>query len=350
MFLRTFIYSLLAAFLLFTACNSKSTVKDEDITAFIDDSKYSPEVVAASREILEDKKNAEKWYRRAFAFFAEKKFSDAEKDINQAVSLDGSNAIYQLLKAKVLFELNKVTESYAAFEKASSLDPQNATIWQDWGRVQFILKEYDKSSKSFDKVLALKGPYAPAFFYKGMIAKEREDTTAAIGQFENSVEQDPDYYDSHVQLGGLYAARKDKRAEDYFANALRLVPGSLEVLYARGLYYQDAGRFAEAIKDYESMIEINPLGRTPYYNIGYVYFLQENPDLGINYFDEAIKIDDTYVEAIYMKGLCNEMKGNILAAIESYQRCLELAPTFTLAQEGLDRRKIKSNVQVKKKE
>lgn len=332
------------------ACKQNIQTNDAEIAAFADDTKYSPEVVAASKALLDNKSDAALWYRRAFAFYAEKKFSDAERDINMALSLDDKNAQYYLLKARTAFELNKISEAYEAFEKAAKLNPNDPELLMEFGKARFILKEYDKAQTSFEKLIEVKGPNAPAYFYLGMIAKEKADTAGAVARFEAALQQDPDYYEPMVQLGGLYATRLDKRALDYFANALRVSPLSLEVLYARAMYYQDKKQYAEAIKDYESMIEISPLSRTPYYNIGYIYFQRENPDLAIKYFEEAMRIDEEYVEAIYMSGLSHEMKGDILTAIQRYQKCLEIAPAFTLAQEGLDRRRVKSdNVQIDKK-
>jgi Tfp pilus assembly protein PilF len=54
-------------------------------------------------------------------------------------------------------------------------------------------------------------------------------------------------------------------------------------------------------------------------------------------FDEAVKVDSKYYQAVYMRGLCYEAKGDVARAKQEYSYAIQLNPDYGLAAAGLTR-------------
>ena len=61
-----------------------------------------------------------------------------------------------------------------------------------------------------------------------------------------------------MQLGELYAVKKDQLAELYLKNALNLRPLSREALYMLGMFYQETGRYDKAIATFKEALAMIP--------------------------------------------------------------------------------------------
>ena len=83
------------------------------------------------------------------------------------------------------------------------------------------------------------------------------------------LELDPENYDTQRELGRIFAAKKDPLALQYYNNALRIRPGSGEILYNRGLYYQEIGQLKEAEADYATLLASDPKDPDAHHNLGY---------------------------------------------------------------------------------
>src|SRR5690606_18619437 len=102
-------------------------------------------------------------------------------------------------------------------------------------------------------------------------------------------------------------ARNDiKRATEYYDNAIRINPESAEILYAQGLMFQRTRQFTKAIECYNKMIDLDPLDRVPFYNIGCIHFYNDKLGLAIEACTMTISKEENYNQKYYMRGLCNE--------------------------------------------
>jgi len=71
----------------------------------------------------------------------------------------------------------------------------------------------------------------------------------------------------------------------------------------------------------------------PIYNgLGYVYFAQEQYDLAIRHYKEAIKLKPDYVSALNNLGHAYEKKKLNAQALEMYEATLKLSPNNTVAK------------------
>ena len=326
----------IAALSVFYSCKQKQQEEKKPVARAF--STIEPEVDRLSKEIKANPKNADALFRRAKVYVDQKKFKLAFADINQAVALDSLKTDYLLLQADVLFANMMIPQAVETFQKSIALNPKNTEAYLKLAELQLYIKKYKESIQYANEALKINKHIGKAYFIKGFVFKETGDTIKAISSFQTCVEQEPDNYDAYMQLGILYGAKKNKLAAQYYANALRLNPKSIEALYDRGLFYQDNQEFNKAIEDYTAILKIDPNNKDAHYNLGYIHLVYLKVyEQAIKHFTDAIRCDPYFVQAYYNRGLCYENLGNIAAAAEDYKQAIKIYPTYKLAFDGLKR-------------
>jgi len=291
---------------------------------------------ALTEQIAKDSANPNLYFQRAKWYLSTKKIKAAENDIVKAISMDSSRADYYLLMADISFSGFHIVEAENAFKKSISLDPNNIEAYLKLAELNLYTKKYEESIRYANEALRIDKHRSKAYFIKGFVYKETKDTARAISSFQTSVEQDPDYYDAIIQLANLYATHNDPIALQYYNNALKLQPHSVEALYDRGLFYQNTGSIEKARNDYNELLKVDPTYGFAYFNLGYITMKYEKDYAkAVTYFTSALTHEKHYVEAYYNRGVCYEKLGDIQKAKADYNEALTIYPTYDLAKKAL---------------
>jgi len=297
----------------------------------------SDAAAALSIQIKANPNNAELYYQRGTLYFTEKYLDKALFDIEQAIKLDGQNPLYYFYKGKTLYAMNRTQDAAKAYESAIALKADYTEAQLKLAELYYVVKEYTKSINLLNTIIAAEPANATAQFFKGMNQKEMGDTVKAVATFQKTLDMDDSNFDAAIQLGLLFTVRKNPLALAYFKTALRLKPLSEEAYFARAFYYQETGKFQQALFDYRKVIDINPSNDRAYYNVGVINFDAKKYVEAMRSWDICIQMNNQYVEAYYMRGLVYELTSNRRDAALNYQFALELMPKYALAKEGLDR-------------
>ena len=300
-FFRLYIFPLFSAIIFLSSCfhakdyNKKNIAKNDTLTFQID---------SISQLIDEHPAKGELYNVRANLFLKKQLPENALQDISKALSIDNNNKI----------ALYKAAEFY------------------------FYLKKYDEVSEYISRLLEIDKNNSPAYLLLGMAQKESGDTEKAIKNFQNTLLVDNNNFEANLQLGLIYASRKNSLAESYYKNALNLNSGSVEAFYALGMYYQENEDFDKSIETYKKIISLNSKFKFAKYNIGYIYLVyQNNYQEAKKYFSAAIQADSLYAEAFYNRGYCNELLHLFPEAKSDYKKALALKKIYKKVEEGLKR-------------
>ncbi len=333
-FLRLFFLAVLIS-TIFIACSGSDKKKKD--TEIVSDT-TSAELLLLNKQIAADPGNADLYNKRAKYYSENLLFEEALTDISKAMNIDSSKAEYFLTLSDIYFGTGKIKNCQAAIQKSINLDPEYTDALLKMGELNLYFKEYAKTLDYLNKALAINKINAKAYFMKGMTYKEMGDTAKAVSNFQTAVEQDGDYYHAYIQLGLIFSTRHNKLAEDYYNNALKLNPKSIEALYGLGMYYQEIAEYNSAIAAYDSIISINPKYKQAHFNLGYIHlvYLQVYSQ-AIKHFTNAISCDPDYAEAYYNRGYSYELSGDVTSAKADYKKALELKTNYQKAIDGLNR-------------
>ncbi len=123
---------------------------------------------------------------------------------------------------------------------------------------------------------------------------------------------------------------KNRRLESVITELqpkLQKQKGEPEEYYKLGSVYLSKKLYVKAISEFEKALKSGGEDMAEVHNaIGFAYFSQNQFDLAIKKYKEAIDLQPEYVIAINNLGHVYEKKKLIPQALESYQQALEIAP------------------------
>lgn len=288
MTLRSLLFSIFALLLL-ASCNGKADGQNGDGTLENGGGGAPDSEIARLTEAIEESPNDASLYLERAALYDKKgDLEPAIRDAEKAATLDSNKAGNHLFLAGLYEKRPYIRGAIQAYERAAAMNPQDKNTFLKLGILYFQVKDRNNSFENLNKALEIDPQMAEAFFYRGYNYRELNTPDKAIREFERARELKPDHFDAYLQLGLLYAEKKDPRAGEYYTTALRLNPGNLRALYARGIYYQEADSAELAINDYERILELTPEFLSTNLNLGYIYLRRQEYDKAVEYFTQAI--------------------------------------------------------------
>jgi tetratricopeptide (TPR) repeat protein len=148
----------------------------------------------------------------------------------------------------------------------------------------------------------------------------------------------------------LLRTRKIESALSRLENKLQKEDGTAQEYYELGSIYLDKKLLVQAIATLQKALKAEGLDesdKAPIYNaLGYAYFAQEQYDLSIRNYKEAIKLEPEYVTAYNNLGHAYEQKKLTTQALEMYDKAIALEPkneTALRRSQALKRRLVINN-------
>lgn len=291
-----------------------------------------------SNVIVADPNNSDNYYQRALFFYLEREYDQALADIERAINIDDQVAEYFYLEGNIYYDDKAFENAFKSYQATVDLDIEHVEALLKLSTLELALENYQLALDMVNKALKVDPNYAEGYYLKGFIYLDGGDTIKSISSFRTAVEVNPDHYNSYIMLGKLYASEKHEYAGDYYDNALRIRPNSIEAMYNKAMYLQSIDEFEGAYSLYDQIIELDSASYFAYYNRGYIMLISDSSYSGaIKEFEKSLKFYPYYVEAFYNIGLCYENQGNYEKAEEYYKKSLEIDPQYELAAYGLSR-------------
>lgn len=144
--------------------------------------------------------------------------------------------------------------------------------------------------------------------------------------------------------------RKLESALSRLEKKLQNERGTVEEYYELGSIYLDKKLFAQSIILFQKAIkglDAESQNLAPVYNaMGFAYFAQEQYDIAIRQYKEALKLEPNYVTALNNLGHAYEKKKLVTQAVETYDEVLKYDPKNDTAKrrsESLRKRLVTSS-------
>jgi tetratricopeptide (TPR) repeat protein len=138
-------------------------------------------------------------------------------------------------------------------------------------------------------------------------------------------------------LREIIKARRIEGTLNRLQNKLKKESGTAKEYYELGSIYLDKKLYVQAIKLLQKSLKVEndlePENRALVYNaLGYAYFAQEQYDLAIRQYKEAIQCNPQYVTAFNNLGSTYERKQMTNKALETYEQALKYQPNNSTAK------------------
>lgn len=324
---------------LIQSCNNQSSDEGNGKEA-VQETNHSvlDAIDAVNKKILEDSLNPDLYEERAKIYLEHEAYNEAFKDVTVVLELDSNYAPYYVTQADIYLGMGKLQKTVESLEKAISLDKSNTDAYLRLAEMSIVIRDYKAAIGYIDQALQVDELLDKAYMLRGVILMENNDTTRGIRNFQKAIDVNQNNLEANIQLGTIFAMKKNDLAIDYFNNALNLDPENMDVRYYLGMYYQETQRYDLAIQSYNLILEKNPDFYIALFNIGYIQlvYLQEF-ETAIDYFTRVIEINPEYTEAYFNRGFAYELMQDTEKSIADYRKTLELHPNYEKAIDGLNR-------------
>lgn len=336
----------LTSVLLFAACNNGKTDengKDNNATGNNQDNSIDAELAALNKQIADNPNDYSAYLARAKYYGDAEKYNEAFTDISRAIAVDSTKADIYLYRGELFFKQEKVQEAYESYKKCLSFDSLNVGGLLNKTGIDIVLANYDLARAQINTVLRQNEFNPKAYYLRGRMYKTMGDTTLAASSYKTAIEVDPNYYDSYIEVGLLYAAKKNDLAKEYYTSAISIRPKSIEAWYNKGMYMQETGfrkkeRYKEAFTCYDSILSIDPSFVAAHFNKGYIWLEYLNQyDSAAVHFTKAINLYPQYYQAYLNRGLSYESLNKKKEAEADYRQALAINPQYTEAAKALSR-------------
>ena len=172
------------------------------------DGKFSVRFLKATKKIR-DVNKIYHIYDRAEALYIEKKYSEAEKKVNEAIGKDSAQAPFYNLLGLIKLQQEKHEEAARSYKKALSIDPRYHPSLYGMGLVSFLQERYKPAISRFEKSLKVFPGHAPTHFALGKSHYMLKQYSEGLPYLRNFAGAAP----KHPEIHGLIAICYDKRNE-----------------------------------------------------------------------------------------------------------------------------------------
>jgi tetratricopeptide (TPR) repeat protein len=202
-------------------------------------------------------------------------------------------------------------------------------------------EKIDQALAVCDGIIAKFPGQLDALVLKSELLKQQNKTQEAIAVLETAYAYAPDDVELVHTLAFDYADSKNPKALK-LADSLIAVDVSkrhAEPLYFKGLYHENKGNYAEAIKFFNEAIGRDYYFIDAYMDKGQCYFEQKKYPDALKTFALATTVSPTYANAYYWLAKTKEAMGDKQEAKLDYQRAYGLDKTMKEAKEAAERLK-----------
>ena len=250
-------------------CNSNSeqkisVVENEPATV---NTNSNNELYEIDKEIINNPKSPNVYLKRALYHQNKKNFNSALDDINRALSITPDLSFLKYHKASILYELAVFTQDISLIDESK--------IYLD-----------------------------------------------------NCIKQDPDIIPARLLRAKIYLFEKKTEEAMKLANqVLKIDKRIAEAYFIKGMIYHFLGNSNLASSSYQTAIEVNPNYFDAYIHMGMLSESVGN-DIAIDYYNSAIEINSSSIEAHRNKGLYYHFNENYSEARNAFKFIIQIDSNF----------------------
>jgi tetratricopeptide (TPR) repeat protein len=220
------------------------------------------------------------------------------------------------------------------YEKALAVCPESrrAPLLYRLGVSRGCARRIDKAADAFQQCLGLQSD-----------STSRDHVIQALKLLEEIREgkRDPAIFFVQVQMQRAFS---DMEADHYESAAARLErlaaiePENAAIFYNLGVVYTFLKREDEALVLFQKSVDLYPNYYQAWYNMGQICLIKKDDfSRAFHCFDRATAIRPDYIGAHHQKGTVCELLGDKKAALECWERALQLDPNNKQAEDNVRR-------------
>lgn len=227
---------------------------------------YQESIEALTKTIALDQHHIKSYMLRANAYMMLMQHQKAIPDLNKVVELSPGEADGYYYRGLCHYTLKEIQEAIVDFTLTirNNPDHSNAYYWRAY--CYYLIEKNHPAIEDYNKTLKLSPDNSEVYYYRGLSYFDLKDFNSAENDFKLATELLPNMSEAHFRLGWCYQLRNElEKAIAAYSKALAINPLFRDAFYYRAKVYGKLNRNADARKDIEKALELDP-GNSDYLN------------------------------------------------------------------------------------
>ncbi len=228
-------------------------------------------------------------------------------------------------------EIPAYPEYVAELSGQISANPEASDLYYE--RAQKLLENGDDTLALADikEAIRLKDDQGLYYFMYGNIAYKLNDIADAQTAMRRAIDLLPQEKAPYLRLARMQFDLKDFESSNKTLERLSKAIGEFpESYFLFGLIKKEIGDTASAIGNLQKVIALDNDYYDAYMQLGLLLGAQKNK-LGIDYLNNAVRLNPKSTEALYARGKLNQDMGFFKKAVEDYDQIITLNPDYAAA-------------------
>lgn len=234
-------------------------------------------------------------YRIALAeiYKAEERYSQAQEYYEQVTEADPRNKKAFIGLGECYKAQGMMDRSLKAFLSAAVLDPSDGEALFQAGKLYMDSSKFDEAIQQFNRVQTINPNFPRTYYYIGKSAVLAGNFNLALEAVKREKQDNPNMADSYLLAGEIYAAKK---------------------------------MFVECAAEYSQAMKLHAQGADAYVKAAQCYRQSGSVDIAQDLLSMASSRESGYADIYKEQGAIYEIRGDIRAAVQSYNKYLGLSP------------------------
>jgi len=261
------------------------------------------------------------------------KTDEAEVSLIKAKRALPKNAEVRYILGLIQLKRGELAKAHALMIEAQTLKPDLAGLASSLADVYLRQKDYARARDIYSVEIMRHPNDGNLYHNMGWALESMDRKDEAINYYQMAVKIDPALYQTHMNLGKLFAERKMvQQSATHYERAASSQPQMHLPWVNLGLLFEGQGDFDRARRCYHRALSLHPTDARLYDDIGRVLISAKKHKEACKYLGEAIRLKWSYAPAHKNLGnaLMNLEKPD--EAVAAYQAALSLNPDMADVQ------------------
>lgn len=224
-----------------------------------------------------------------------------------------------------LFALDRYPEAASYLERANQADPTDLETLDMLGRADLRMKDYKALPSVFERIMKINPNSASAHVMMGTAYDDMADRPNAIKEYQAAVAADPNFMGAHSGLGYLYWRAGDPdKAEKEMRAELEHYPNDPVANCILGQILFNSSQLEDARTHFEQALKANPKYQDALLGLGKTEVALNRPEAAIEPLRKAIQIDSNSAEAHFVLGTALRKSGHDEEGMREQKTSLEI--------------------------